>query len=342
MSGTPPRLRYSIIVAAYNVADEIDTCLASLTAPSIADCEILVVDDGSTDDTRARIAAYEPDPRIRVIDKANGGLSDARNAGINAARGEYLMFVDGDDWVEPDLTVQFDAALTSHPEADLLIFSFYEVRDTQRTVACCSADFWRMTNSACNKLFARQLFDDVRFDIGIWYEDLAIVPFLFARARNPLTVDAVLYNYRRDRAASITNSVNVDRLYELSDSASRCIERILRDESNGRIPSAEARLGPDWRARFETVQIFIPGILHRSRMIEDRQTRQRYIAGMLRRLPNRQRVRLGHIRRQYGLKMAGGSLLYILGLERAGHFLLHDTGQLKARLASRLKGVAVR
>lgn len=327
--------RYSIIVPAYNVSPYIGACLDSLLVEQAFDCEILVVNDGSTDDTQAVVERYADDPRLHIIDKTNGGLSEARNTGIDIARGEYFLFVDGDDWLEPDAIPRFDHALEDSPGADLLVFGFYEVYGETRRENRCTADFWQMTNSACNKLFHRRLFDSVRFDPGLWYEDLALVPCLFARARLPLTLDAILYNYRRDRDDSIMNSLDTERLYDLPVAALRCLERIHDDEVTGRIPPVEPRFGADWEEKFITIQIFIPGVLHRSRAIDDRSTRQRYIKEMMARLPDRSQIKLGTVAEKYGLKMGLGSLLYRGGHDRLAHLLLHDTGRLKQWLLAR-------
>ncbi|MES1955151.1 glycosyltransferase family 2 protein [Salinisphaera hydrothermalis] len=98
----PPAPAISIVVAAHNIATYIDDCLRSLLVPEARDCEIIVIDDGSTDATPARLASYR-DSRLRVVSQANGGLGAARNTGIAEARGRYLLFVDGDDWTSPDL-----------------------------------------------------------------------------------------------------------------------------------------------------------------------------------------------------------------------------------------------
>lgn len=328
--------RFSFIVAAYNVGEYIEQCLHSLLSDQARDCEIILVNDGSTDDTLRRVEAFTPDPRLVVIDQPNGGLSDARNTGINQARGTYLMFVDGDDWLEADTIPQFEAKLAESPAADMLVFGFYEVYGTARYANHCTAELRRMTNSACNKLFSRELFDDVRFDKGIWYEDLAIVPYLFARADHPATLDAVLYNYRRDRETSIMNSIDFERVYDLPVAAQRCLDRIHHGEADGRVAPMRPRFGDNWEAEFLTVEIFIPGVLHRARRIADRKTRKRYISEMLRRLPDRKAIRLDVIRRQYGWKMGLGSLLYQRGQPRAAHWLLHDTGALKSWVFTRM------
>ncbi|MGN8158607.1 glycosyltransferase family 2 protein [Salinisphaera sp. SWV1] len=326
---TPRTPRYSIIVAAYNVENLISDCLASLLSQQVDDYEIIIVNDGSTDGTLNVIQTFADVSRITLIDKSNGGLSDARNAGIDQSRGDYLMFVDGDDWIEPNTLLCLEKTLKQKPECDLLVFGFYEVHGKTRYPRPHVADFWKMTNSACNKLFARSLFGDDRFDRGIWYEDLAIVPALFARARQPTTVNELLYNYRRDRPTSIMNTVDFDRVYDLPIAAMRCIDRIQHDEATGRIVPMAQHLGENWKNRFLTVEIFIPGVLHRSRSITDRATRRRYIAEMMRRFPKRTDIRLDIVNKRYGRKMALGAALYRCGFDHIAHFILHDMGAIR-------------
>ena len=93
----------SIIVPVYNAEKTLERCVRSLMAQTYGNIEILLVNDGSRDQSPAICQRFaQEDGRIRVIDKPNGGVSSARNAGLDAARGEYLMFCDSDDWVEPD------------------------------------------------------------------------------------------------------------------------------------------------------------------------------------------------------------------------------------------------
>ena len=92
----------SIIVPVYNVKPYLNRCVDSLLGQSYQNMELLLVDDGSTDGSETLCDEYAAqDARVRVLHKKNGGLSDARNAGVDAAKGEYLSFVDGDDWVSP-------------------------------------------------------------------------------------------------------------------------------------------------------------------------------------------------------------------------------------------------
>lgn len=327
---------FSVIVPAYNVAGYIDRCLASLLEQEAANIEIIVVDDGSTDDTYNTAARWASDTRVRLIRQANAGPGGARNTGLDAACGRYITFVDPDDWVEDDYFATLSDALAAHPKSDLLVFGFYEVYGRQRTARRCRADFWDITDSSCNKLYRRDLFATARYDLGLWYEDLALIPYIYALASHPVGIDHVLYNYQRDRQSSTMNSVEIERLMHLPRAANRCVERIQVDEVSGHMRPMAPRFGNDWLERFYTIEIFIPGVLHRSRRINDRAERTRYIAAMLRQLPNRQSIRVDVVRAGYGRKMALGSRLYRQGHDELAHLLLHDIGRAKRGLFRRL------
>ena len=92
----------SVIIPVYNVEAYVERCIESVAAQTCADFEALLVDDGSPDGSGAILERWaRRDPRFRVLHKENGGLSSARNAGMDAARGDYLLFVDADDWIDP-------------------------------------------------------------------------------------------------------------------------------------------------------------------------------------------------------------------------------------------------
>ncbi len=114
-------LRLSIIVPVYNAAGWLRTCLQSLTHQTLQDLEIICVDDGSTDASLAVLQEHAAkDTRIKVIHQANAGVSVARNRGLDAATGEYVTFVDADDWVEP---VAYEMALSAFtPKVDLVCY----------------------------------------------------------------------------------------------------------------------------------------------------------------------------------------------------------------------------
>lgn len=125
MENNTPAL--SIIIPVHNVEKELSRCIESVVQQTYTDFECLVVNDASTDNTLKVAMKYaENDPRIRVIDQAWGGVSKARNNGIKASRGRYIGFVDGDDFIAPEMYASLIEAMEKH-RAD---------------IACCNVDYW--------------------------------------------------------------------------------------------------------------------------------------------------------------------------------------------------------
>lgn len=115
-----PQTKISVIVPVYNTEAYLPACVESLLAQTHENLELIFVDDGSKDGSAALLDAYaERDPRIRVIHKPNGGVSSARNAGLDAATGDFIGFADSDDWAEPDLFEALLKSVSEHPEIDV-------------------------------------------------------------------------------------------------------------------------------------------------------------------------------------------------------------------------------
>ena len=180
--------------------------------------EVFLVDDGSPDNCGAICDEYaKHDERIIVIHKENGGLSSARNAALDIATGEYIMFVDSDDWVEPDfcatalkLAQEHDAQVVSFgynmvwADRDGKLTSKQEKRipsrigfmDASKAVRhLIMKDYPAMGNYVCNKLFRHSLWNDVRFPEGRVWEDQAVTYLMILRAGQLYISDVVLYNY---------------------------------------------------------------------------------------------------------------------------------------------------
>lgn len=123
----------SLLVPIYNVASYVDRCVGSLVNQTYSNLEILLVDDGSTDGSGALCDEWvKKDSRIHVVHKENGGLSDARNAGIKRAAGAYLAFIDGDDYIAPEYCEKLYQALAAH-DADISLCNIcYEWADGRR------------------------------------------------------------------------------------------------------------------------------------------------------------------------------------------------------------------
>ncbi len=176
----------SVIIPVYKVEEYLSRCVDSVLAQTYRNLEIFLVDDGSPDRCGEICDAYAAqDSRIHVIHKQNGGLSDARNAALDVCTGEYISFVDSDDYVSEDFVESLYHALQTHQTKLAIcgIMKFdengsisldYSPSDTERCVSGAEMveTVWRP--SACNKMYHKSLFDRVRYPFGKLYEDLFI------------------------------------------------------------------------------------------------------------------------------------------------------------------------
>lgn len=211
----------SVIVPIYKVEKLLPRCVDSLLAQTWKNLEIILVDDGSPDGCGAICDAYaEKDSRVKVIHKLNGGLSSARNAGIDIARGEYLGFVDSDDWVDLDgyeklyrLAEKYKASMVcagrydseeSGEEAPGLCPPKEEVISGVETASRIFR--WdNMDMAAWDKLYHRDLFREIRYPLGIIWEDLPTTYRIALKAERVVMANFSFYHYFH-RAGSITNS----------------------------------------------------------------------------------------------------------------------------------------
>ena len=187
-------MKLSIIIPVYNVASSIDRCVESVASQDYPDMEIILIDDGSTDNSDESCDKWRHiDNRIIVVHKKNGGLSDARNTGLDIARGEIVTFVDSDDYIAP--YTYSNVVKDMKPETDIIeypIYKFYGSR--QQTLLSfshhtytCGKDYWLTCQAyahtyACNKIFRRHVFKDVRFPVGKVFEDVLTMERLIAHS----------------------------------------------------------------------------------------------------------------------------------------------------------------
>lgn len=215
----------SVIVPVYNVADYLPKCVDSLLAQTYSDIEILLIDDGSTDNSGIIADQYaERDSRVRTIHQPNSGVSAARNRGLDAMRGDYVMFVDGDDFVSKDFCkVALDLAIEK--EVDIVSFGYFTFLDQGVELERRATREPRLLNKeqaiqelirrrdvlynyVWNKIFKSRLFDGVRYTEGLSFEDVAIIHLIFDKATTGVYLsNQVLYYYRKARPCSITSSL---------------------------------------------------------------------------------------------------------------------------------------
>lgn len=204
-------MKITIIVAIYNIEKYIEKCIQSLISQSYKNLEIILVDDGSSDNSAEICKKYETkDNRIQYLKKKNGGLSSARNFGIDNASGQYILFVDGDDYIRQD-AIEILVAELSKNEYDILVYNYCVVYGTEIKnphIKLCSEEknkkYILYTNSACDKIFKTVFFKNngIRFPEGIIYEDLAIIPSLAGYTDNIGFLEEYLYYYVQ-RSSSI-------------------------------------------------------------------------------------------------------------------------------------------
>lgn len=194
----------SVIVPIYNVENYVKKCLDSLAVQTLEDVEFILIDDGSTDSSGKIADQYSSDPRFHIFHTENRGLSAARNYGIDQSHGEYLMFVDGDDWVSPQFCeLPYKAAQEN--KADLVIFSSCEDKGKkpqnsqiseaieQAKIIDCFTAFQVGELAAWNKLYAKGLFRNIRYPIGRVYEDIATTHKLIYSATQIFYLPIILY-----------------------------------------------------------------------------------------------------------------------------------------------------
>lgn len=209
----------SVIVPVYKVEKYLRRCIESIQAQTYCNLEIILVNDGSPDNCGAICDEYASrDKRIHVIHKTNGGLSDARNAGINVARGDYLGFIDSDDFIANDMYELLyqriieenadisicDVAVTN--DGEKATFTDSESKDIFEGEDILFAMIYRnrFTVNVWNKLYRRELFQNIRFPKGMLYEDLATTYKLMMQAKCVVYTHSKKYAYVQ-RNGSIMN-----------------------------------------------------------------------------------------------------------------------------------------
>lgn len=221
----------SIIVPIYNVEQYLDECVKSIISQTYKNIEIILVDDESPDNSPAMCDEYaKSDERVKVIHKKNGGLSSARNAGLDIATGDYVLFIDSDDYITNDFVEQLlhtaaaskaDIAMcnfTSDTKTlDLGISDSFKIYTPKQATRAILKE--HISTMAQTKLFRAELLDGIRFPLGRIYEDYGTIYKLFDKAGSIACVDTRKYYYRYN-PDSITNkrfSLKQMDYYAISD-----------------------------------------------------------------------------------------------------------------------------
>ena len=215
----------SVIVPIYNTKQYLEKCIESIRAQTYKDLEILLIDDGSTDGSSEICDYYaKEDARIKVIHKPNGGLSSARNRGIDEARGDYIGFVDSDDEFDTDISACRSNFLQSYEDKKSCIDERYPEVEVICTKEACNKLLLKTgcSDAIWDKLFRASLFDEIRMIEGMIYEDQEVVIRLFAKANTIVLTNKRLHNYyRRPGSESITQGKITEKRHDLLEARIR-------------------------------------------------------------------------------------------------------------------------
>ena len=202
----------SVVVPVFNVEKYLKKCIESIINQTKKELQIILVNDGSTDKSGKICDSYkEKDKRICVIHKKNGGLSSARNAGINIARGQYIAFIDSDDWIEPDYFELLYKGIEKF-NADISVIQFNKIRDFKKIsyISKTYTEWYKYNNeeamrilfsdkiigySAVNKLYKTELFSNIRYPEGLLMEDKATTYKLIDKSKSIVVNKSQKYHY---------------------------------------------------------------------------------------------------------------------------------------------------
>lgn len=231
--------RISIIVPVFNVEKYLERCVNSLINQTYKNIEIILVDDGSPDLCPQMCDEYaKKDKRIKVLHKKNGGLSDARNAGLDVATGEYIAFVDSDDWVETDfIETLYKNAKSENADISIIGCTLvwddgrkkpvskdkgYYVFDKEKAIREMLAQR-KFGCMVCQKMYRKQIFDTVRFPVGKLYEDVAVSMPTFLKAKKVVVSGNHGYNYYQRNDSIVNSKFDERKLYFLE-----CCQNIIK------------------------------------------------------------------------------------------------------------------
>lgn len=243
----------SVIVPVYNVEKYLERCVKSIAAQTYKDLEILLIDDGSTDKSGKMCDDFQQtDSRIKAFHKQNGGLSDARNYGIEHSAGEFISFVDSDDYIDEKMLETLHRLITEN-DADLAVCSAMDVFEGKEVTQVKEIKEFNLNKvesykymlrgdgipSACNKLYKRQTVGNVRFPAGKLYEDGFFTPQILKRVEKTAVTSKPMYYYFR-RADSITTKPFRKGDLDVIEAYDKCVKQV-KELCPEALPYAEFR-----------------------------------------------------------------------------------------------------
>lgn len=232
---------FSIIIPVYNTEKYIEKCLKSVQKAIDKDCEVIIVNDGSTDNSEQIILNFISKLSEKIKDnfiyikKDNKGLADTKNVGIEKAKGKYISVVDSDDYISEDFYTISRKYVNKY---DIIVYDLYIVFEKDKTWNY-TARAWRddkenelsaflngaMSGSSCNKIIKKELYSNYKFPVGKQYEDTAVTPFILTDAKNIKYIPYPLYYYlQREKSIVATNTL-MSAFYKICNNISDVLNK---------------------------------------------------------------------------------------------------------------------
>ena len=217
----------SVIVPVYNVEPYIKKCIESIRNQTYDNLEIILIDDGSADNSGKICDMYQMDTRIKVIHQKNQGVSRARNTGLDQMSGDYVLFVDSDDYIHKDLVFHCIEAVKKY-NADIVTFNSFTIKNGKETMQSLQKHLLQNRDTyyqailegsipcyVWNKFYKSELWQDTRMAGNTDFEDLLVMPFVIKKVNSVYLLDEALYYYNGDNNGSITHNISPKSKYGL-------------------------------------------------------------------------------------------------------------------------------
>lgn len=221
--------KITVIVPVYNMEDYLRKCINSILGQTHENIELILINDGSKDNSLAICNEYKKiDSRVTVIDKENGGQGSARNMALDIASGDYISFIDSDDWIENDM-YEFMLNLMLKEQVELVQCGSYSAYNENKIVnkpfgtevyalnkidalkSQLKSEIYSITHGPCDKLYDKKLFAGLRFDTGYYFEDTALIYKLIDRAEKVISTKIPKYYVRINPSSTSRSAFNIKR-----------------------------------------------------------------------------------------------------------------------------------
>lgn len=237
--------KFSLIIPAYNVEKYIKKCLDSVLNQTYNNYEIIIINDGSTDNTSKILESYKSNKKIKIINQENKGLSNARNTGVSNAKGDYILFIDSDDFIEKELLEILNKTIK---DEDLVRFQIRKLDETNKIIKEYKEETFNNLNGieAFNKLSKYNLVElavcyaykkdtflknNYKFEEKTYHEDFGLIPYIIISSKKVTSINYIGYNYLQ-RKNSIMNNTDYEKEIKKSNDVLKHYKNLIKWSQN--------------------------------------------------------------------------------------------------------------